>query len=59
MTLISLRETVGLDNKPICENFDVMPVKEASQYSIVGHHNISARKWDVIPWAEKLYFDID
>jgi hypothetical protein len=30
-----------------------------SKYSIVGHHNISAKKWDVIPWAEKLYYDLD
>jgi len=57
--LESLREAAGLDEKPICESFDVMSVKEASKYSIVGHHNISAKKWDVIPWAEKLYYGIN
>ena len=57
--LYSLREATGLAEKPVCENFDVMGVKEAANYSIVGHHNISARKWDVIPWAEKLYFNLD
>jgi len=57
--LQSLRESTNLDKKPACESFDVMSVKEASNYSIVGHHNISAKKWDVIPWAEKLYFGLD
>lgn len=57
--LQSLREATGLAEKPVCESFDVMSVKEAAKYSIVGHHNISAKKWDVIPWAEKLYFGID
>mgnify|MGYP001175849047 CR=1 FL=1 len=57
--LQSLREATGLDEKPVCESFNVMSVKEASKYSIVGHHNISAKKWDVIPWAEKLYYDLD
>ena len=57
--LQSLREATGLDEKPVCESFDVMSVKEAAKYSVVGHHNISAKKWDVIPWAEKLYFGLD
>ena len=57
--LQSLREATKLDDKPVCESLDVMSVKEASKYSIVGHHNISAKKWDVIPWAEKLYHDLD
>ena len=57
--LQSLREATGLDNKPIFESNDVISVAEASKYSIVGHHNISSRKWDVIPWAEKLYFGLD
>ena len=57
--LHSLREATELHEKPVCETFDVMSVKDAAKYSIVGHHNISAKKWDVIPWAEKLYFGID
>ena len=56
--LQSLREATDLIDKPVCESLDVMPVKEASQYSIVGHHNISAKKWDVIPWAEKVYHNL-
>ena len=57
--LQSLREATGLDSKPVFESNDVISVSEASKYSIVGHHNISSRKWDVIPWAEKLYFGLD
>ena len=57
--LQSLREATNLLDKPVCESFEVMNNKEATQYSIVGHHNISAKKWDVIPWAEKLYFGLD
>ena len=55
----SLREATNLEDKPVCESLDVMSVKEASNYSVVGHHNISAKKWDVIPWAEKLYYGLD
>ena len=57
--LESLRSAVGLDDKPVCKDNEVYSVKEAADFSIVGHHNISAKKWDVIPWAEKLYHDID
>ena len=57
--LQSLREATLLDTKPVCENFDVMTTAEAKKFSVVGHHNISAKKWDVIPWAESLYFGLD
>ena len=57
--LQSLREATGLDEKPVCKTLEVLPVKEAAKYSIVGHHNLSSKKWDVIPWAEKLYFNLD
>ena len=57
--LLALREAVGLDDKPVCENLDVLSLEEAKKFSIVGHHNISAKKWDVIPWAEKLYYGLD
>jgi hypothetical protein len=56
--LADLRYAVELDDKPICEDNEVYPVKEAAKFSIVGHHNISAKKWDVIPWAEKLYYGL-
>ena len=56
--LADLRYAVELDDKPVCEDNEVYSVKEASKYSIVGHHNISAKKWDVIPWAEKLYYGL-
>ena len=56
--LQSLREATGLDNKPVCKDNEIYSVKDASQFSIVGHHNISAKKWDVIPWAEKLYYNL-
>tara|TARA_Y100001937_G_C7096222_1_gene320188 strand:+ start:202 stop:981 length:780 start_codon:yes stop_codon:yes gene_type:complete len=57
--LFALRKAVVLDYKPVCKDNNIYPVKEATNYSIVGHHNISAKKWDVIPWAEKLYYNID
>ena len=57
--LKGLRDATDLSDKPVCESFDVMSVKEASEYSIVGHHNISAKKWDVIPWAQQLYYGFD
>jgi len=57
--LQSLREATDLLEKPVCETLEVMSVKEASKFSIVGHHNISAKKWDVIPWVEKLYMGLD
>ena len=58
---------VSLDNSKVGHAHSIMrikdnkvySVKDASQFSIVGHHNISAKKWDVIPWAEKLYYDLD
>ena len=56
--LQSLREAVDLQDKPVCKDNEVYSVKDASQFSIVGHHNISAKKWDVIPWAEKLYYNL-
>ena len=57
--LSALRQAVDLQDKPICKDNEVYSVKDAAQFSIVGHHNISAKKWDVIPWAEKLYHNID
>ena len=57
--LQSLREATGLNDSPVCESLDVMSVKDASSYSIVGHHNLSSKKWDVIPWAEKIYYGLD
>jgi hypothetical protein len=57
--LIALRDATGLSDKPVCEDNEVYAVKDAANFSIVGHHNISAKKWDVVPWADKLYHGID
>ena len=57
--LIALRKSTGMSDRPVCEDNEVYSVKDASEFSIVGHHNISAKKWDVVPWAEKLYHGID
>ena len=57
--LIALRDATGLSDKPVCEDDVVYSVSDAAKFSIVGHHNISAKKWDVIPWADKLYHGID
>lgn len=57
--LKSLIDAAGLSEKPICRDDDVYSISDAAKFSIVGHHNISAKKWDVIPWAEKLYHKIN
>ena len=57
--LVALREATGLQDKPVCKDNEVYAVSDAAKFSIVGHHNVSAKKWDVIPWAEKLYHNID
>ena len=56
--LASLREATGLTDTPVCKTSEVMSIPEAKKYSIVGHHNVSAKKWDVIHWAEKVYHNI-
>lgn len=56
--LKSLVEATGLASKPVCEDDNVYSVSDATEFSIVGHHNISAKKWDVIPWAYDLYHDL-
>ena len=54
-----LRVHMNITHKPVCKDFDVYTAAEAGKFSVVGHHNISKKKWDVIPWAEELYWDID
>lgn len=54
-----LRVHMNIADKPICKDYEVYTASEAGKFSVVGHHNISAKKWDVIPWAEKLYYGID
>lgn len=54
-----LRVHMNITHKPICKDFEVYSAADAGQFSVVGHHNVSDKKWDVIPWAEKLYWDID
>ena len=56
--LTSLIDATSLSAKPVCKSNEVMSIAEAKKYSIVGHHNVSAKKWDVIPWAEKIYHEI-
>ena len=57
--LESLIYAANLQDQPICKTNEVMSVTEARKYSVVGHHNLSKRKWDVIPWAEKVYHNIE
>ena len=57
--LSALRDATDLSEKPVCEDLNVLSLNEAREFSIVGHHNISPKKWDVIPWAEKLYYGLD
>ena len=45
----------NLLHKPVCKDVKVYSVEEAKKFSVVGHHNISAKKWDVAPWAPELY----
>lgn len=53
--LLALRDALELNDKPICEDLNVYSINELKQYSIVGHHNVSNKKWDIIPWIEKIY----
>ena len=50
-----LRKIAELDHKPKCLDEEVYSVKDASKFSVVGHHNLSKRKYDVAPWMEELY----
>jgi len=58
--LKALRTAMDLDHKPVCEDEQVYKIEDVKQrYSILGHHNFSVQKWDVIPWADRLYHGID
>lgn len=46
---------LDLMHKPVCDHDEVMSVSQAKEYAVVGHHNISAKKWDVAPWRDSLY----
>lgn len=50
-----LMMALDLMDKPICESDEVLSVAQAKEYSVVGHHNLSAKKWDVAPWRQELY----
>ena len=53
-----LRVHMNITHKPVCKDFEVYSAAQASQFSVIGHHNVSAKKWDVIPWAEDLYWSV-
>lgn len=57
--LRALNEVCGLSNKPVCKDEEVYNLKDAKSFSILGHHNFSKQKWDVIPWADRLYHNIE
>lgn len=57
--LAILRDVLELQDKPVCLDDEVYDLEDVKQFSIVGHHNVSARKWDCSPWKEKLYGDLD
>jgi len=57
--ILALRVLLELDDKPVCPDDKVYDLEEVKQFSVVGHHNVSAKKWDVSPWADKLYRDCD
>jgi len=55
----ALREILDLSHKPVCKDEEIYKIGDARQFSVLGHHNFSKQKWDVIPWAEKLYHHLD
>lgn len=57
--LEELRYALELSDKPVCTDDEVYSLKDAKQFSILGHHNISAKKWDCAPWADRLYHNLD
>ena len=52
-----LRMIMDLEDKPPCVDDEVYGIKDATKFSIVGHHNISKQKWDVSPWRHQLWDD--
>lgn len=55
----ALREVLDLGDKPVCKDEEVYKISDAKKFSVLGHHNFSKQKWDVAPWAKKLYHDLD
>jgi len=55
MFLEDLLQITNLFHKPVCKDDKVYSVADAKKFSIVGHHNISAKKWDCAPWAPEIY----
>lgn len=50
-----LTKIMGIDDKPTCVDDEVYGIKEAANFSVVGHHNISKQKYDVAPWRHLLW----
>jgi len=57
--LRALNEVCELTHKPVCRDENVYNLNDAKKFSILGHHNFSKQKWDVIPWADRLYHNIE
>ena len=55
--LSDLTKIMGIDDKPACVDDKVYGIKDATKFSIVGHHNISKQKFDVAPWRHQLWDD--
>jgi hypothetical protein len=50
-----LRMIMDLEEKPMLDSDEVLGIKEATNYSVVGHHNLSKQKYDVAPWLGDLW----
>jgi len=56
--ITSLNKLLQLDHKPVCDTDEVFKLEQAKEFSVIGHHNLSVQKWDVLPWADRLYHGI-
>lgn len=41
------------------ESHDVLPRDEADQYTVIGHHHVNERKYDIAPWWSEIFYDGD
>lgn len=57
--LSALRDVLELSHKPVCSDDEIYALEPAKQFSILGHHNISVKKWDPAPYADRLYHHLD
>lgn len=51
----ALEHALDLQHKERLHSDEVLSINELKNYSVLGHHNVSLKKWDVLPYADRLY----